>query len=124
VSKAQLKSLLTKIDGEGKLKKVLRSFYQEMSQDVLVGFFFSGKDLDAIAHQQAQFLLFAAGLKSTYLGRTPTHAHLGLPPISKGQFDRRLEILKQVLEKHGFEPHDIQIWTHFEEAFRNTVVSP
>jgi truncated hemoglobin YjbI len=121
VSKAQLKAVFSHIGGEEKLREILRDFYNRMSQDVLIGFFFSGKDIQAIADQQANFLLFASGMKPTYQGKSPTNAHLALPPILKGHFDRRLVILRETLEAHSLNKKDIKTWINFENAFRNVV---
>ena len=94
-----------------------------MSQDLMIGFFFQDKDIQAIADKQTEFLLVAMGISPKFIGRSPSQAHLGLPPILPGHFDRRLVILKETLKDHGLSPDDIQIWIEFEEAFRNVVVS-
>lgn len=132
--KANLKLLLTQIGSqesknltpsvqqiEAKLKVIVRDFYERMSKDVLIGFFFTGKDLAPIADQQADFLLFASGLKNEYQGKLPTFAHIQLPPILQGHFDRRLVILKETLREHGIADKDIRTWIEFENAFRNVV---
>ena len=117
----QLKALLQSVGGELQLQTILRDFYERMSADVMLGFFFTGKDIQSIADQQKNFLLYAAGLNSTYSGKNPHSAHLSLPPILPGHFDRRLVILKETLRDHGLSERDIKTWINFENAFRDVV---
>jgi len=123
VSKVRLKNLLQSIGGEDRLREILRDFYHRMSEDILIGYFFTGKDLNSIADRQSDFLIYAMGASTTYQGKLPTSAHLELPPILKGHFDRRLVILRQTLKDHGLRDPDIQNWIDFESAFREVVQS-
>jgi truncated hemoglobin YjbI len=109
--------------GEGRLRDILREFYQRMSKDVLIGYFFDGKDIQNIADQQFAFLLLAMGVRKTYDGKLPTHAHLNLPPIYVGHFDRRLTLLRKTLEDAGLKEEEINAWVDFEDAFRNVVIT-
>ncbi len=121
MSKPQLQALFRNIGGADQLKKILRDFYHRMSEDILIGYFFTGKDTNSIADKQQEFLMFAMGAKSTYEGKSPTSAHLDLPPILAGHFDRRLVILRETLKDHGLSDKDIRTWIEFEAAFRNVV---
>lgn len=105
------------------MREVLRDFYSEMNQDAMIGFFFRGKDTDAIAEKQSEFILKAAGLVTIYTGKNPASAHLGMPPIRMGQFNRRIQILKDLLSKKGLPQDAIDTWIAFEESFRNVVVT-
>lgn len=104
------------------LKKVLTHFYLKLSQDVIVGFFFYGRDLDQIIANQLAFLLTTMRVKSHYQGRSPKNAHKGLPPILSGHFDRRIIILEQTLKEYEFDPGDIKTWLEFEKSFRDQIV--
>jgi hemoglobin len=122
MSKVQLKALFQKIGGEPQLAKILEDFYRRMSEDILIGYFFTGKDISHIADRQKQFLLAATGLNPSYTGKSPTTAHVELPPILSGHFDRRLRILEETLRAHGVDETDIGVWVGFENAFRKVVV--
>lgn len=100
---------------------ILREFYQRMSRDVLLGFFFDGHDLEAIARKQGEFILRAFGAEPSYTGKPPAQAHEALAPILRGHFDRRLVILEETLRAHGLPPEDIRVWIAFEDAFRDSV---
>lgn len=105
------------------LSDILSDFYKRMSQDILIGFFFDGKDVEAIAMMQKQFLLRAFGETPTYAGKSPANAHLKMPPILEGHFNRRLQLLNQTLRDHGLPESDIQVWLTFENAFKDSIVS-
>ena len=119
--RSQLGRLYERIGGEAKLAEILNAFYLTLSQDTLIGFFFDGKDLSAIASRQKEFLMRAMGASPSYAGKPPAAAHAALPPILAGHFDRRLRILEDVLSKHGVEAEDIRTWVTFEESFRPAV---
>ena len=93
-----------------------------MKDDLMVGFFFDGKDLDSIAEGQTAFLLRAMGLAPSYHGKPPSHAHVTLAPILSGHFDRRLKLLDEVLTSEGLSVAQKQTWIGFENAFRDSIV--
>jgi hemoglobin len=117
----QLAGLYARLGGEARLRAILSDFYQRMSQDLMIGFFFEGKDLGKIAHSQADFLMRAMGASPSYSGKPPAQAHRALAPILPGHFDRRLRILEEALKDHGLADEDIRTWIRFEEAFRAAV---
>ena len=119
-SRDLLKASIEKIGGPDALERVLNDFYKTLSLDILVGFFFTGKDLTKIAHQQAHFILKSVGL-GQYKGLHPKDAHLKIAPILKGHFDRRLRVLEDHLRKTGLSEDEIRNWVGFENAFRNVV---
>jgi truncated hemoglobin YjbI len=117
----KLRALYAHLGGEDAVRAILRDFYGRMSRDLLVGFFFEGKDVEHIADQQLKFLLRAMGARKTYAGKAPATAHLALPPILKGHFDRRLRLLEDTLRDHGLSEKDIRTWIEFESAFRASI---
>ncbi|MFL5814706.1 MAG: group 1 truncated hemoglobin [Bdellovibrionia bacterium] len=125
VSKPALKAIFEHlggaIRGEEKLRAILKDFYHRMSQDILIGFFFDGKDLDQIAEMQKAFLMRAMGAAPSYSGKPPAKAHDSLAPILAGHFDRRLRILEDTLAAHGVNAEDIRTWIEFESAFRDGI---
>jgi hemoglobin len=121
VNKPALKAIYQKVGGEAGLGAILKDFYHRMSEDILIGFFFDGKDIDHIAEMQKQFLMRAMGATPSYAGKPPAKAHDELAPILKGHFDRRLRILEDVLRSHGLGDEDIRTWIEFESAFREGI---
>ena len=124
MSKPKLRALFSRLNGgETQVRDILIDFYRRMSADVLIGHFFFGKDVDAVALKQVELVLFAMGARSQYVGKSPQTAHLGLPPILRGQFDRRLVLLRETLVDHGLNEKDIAAWVTFENAFRPAIIS-
>jgi truncated hemoglobin YjbI len=119
---SQLKEALLAAGGEPGVRKILSTFYKKMASDILVGFFFDGKDLEHIAKQQAEFLLRAAGLFQNYQGKGPAQAHEKLPPILAGHFDRRTVLLRETLNEAGLASEFIETWIGFERQFRKAIV--
>jgi truncated hemoglobin YjbI len=105
-----------------RLQEILKDFYAQMAKDVLIGFFFDGRDVAAIASKQKDFILKAFGGKPTYSGKAPADAHHALPPILAGHFDRRLQLLHSTLLAHGLSEEKARIWVEFENAFRDGIV--
>jgi truncated hemoglobin YjbI len=127
LSKPELRELFTGLDAtpelrEAKLSAILQDFYARMAADVLIGFFFAGQDVTAIASRQKDFLLKAFGVAPTYAGKAPADAHKALPPILDGHFNRRLQLLHTTLLAHCLSAEKAQIWVEFENAFRSGIV--
>jgi truncated hemoglobin YjbI len=123
LNRPDLARLLTNIGGANGLREILLDFYARMAADTMLGFFFSGKDLNLIAEKQEAFLLRAMGATPSYSGKPPAQAHDELPPILAGHFDRRLRILEETLLGRGVKAEDIRTWVAFESAFRSAIVS-
>jgi hemoglobin len=122
LGRPELKSLFTRVGGEAGLAGILADFYLRMSRDILIGYFFEGKDVVRIAEMQKEFLMRAWGAAPSYSGKAPAQAHGALPPILAGHFDRRLRILEETLASHGLSAADIRIWVTFESSFREGIV--
>jgi hemoglobin len=121
---AIIRSLGPDLDAQTqKLNAILEEFYERMHADIMLSYFFTGKDLKHIAHQQAKFLLNAAGMIQRFEGKGPHSAHTELPPIWDGHFDRRITLLRETLIGHGLPAPMVELWIAFESSFRNIVVS-
>lgn len=113
---------LARVGGKARLRQILEHFYSELAKDILVGFFFDGKDTAQIAHKQEEFLLRAMGAVPSYVGLPPARAHDKIAPILAGHFDRRIEILKATLAQFGISIEDQAAWVQFELSFRPQIV--
>jgi len=127
ISKPELKGLYQRLGPtpearEQKLEQILVDFYVRMSYDIILDFFFTGKDVPAIARKQKEFLMRGFGAIPTYSGKAPADAHTELPPILEGMFNRRLQILEETLRSYSLNDEDIRNWISFENAFRGAVV--
>ena len=118
----QIARLIHYLGGPDHLRPYLNTFYQRMQQDPMISFFFEGKDIDAIIQNQEALLLKVGGYAKEYRGSPPGQAHIQLPKIRIGQFERRLKILDETLEDMGVEKEYRDIWVNFEDSFRNVIV--
>lgn len=121
--RSALESLYDELGSEQRVFDLMLEFYQLMARDVMIGFFFEGRDLGEISRKQAEFLLRAMGARSSYSGRPPSQAHAALPPILPGFFDRRARILEEFLRSRGLSEAGIHAWVSFEAAYRQAVVA-
>jgi truncated hemoglobin YjbI len=121
--RSELQALYSELGSEERVFALMLGFYEALARDTMIGFFFSGKDLEIVSRKQAEFLLRAMGARSTYSGKPPAQAHDQLAPILPGHFDRRAIILENFLQHQGLSPRAIRAWVDFEEAFRDAVVS-
>lgn len=122
LSKEELKEVFAEVGSEENLYSLLLRFYEVMSKDVLIGYFFEGKDLAKIAENQKNFLMRSWGLMASYHGKPPVQAHEKLPAILSGHFDRRLTLLRQILKEHGLSSRSTELWIAFETSFRKQIV--
>jgi truncated hemoglobin YjbI len=123
LSRQNLQELIRSLGGVDAFETLMRRFYRVMADDVMIGFFFAGRDPDTIADKQSRFVLHSAGLIQAPPGQGPATAHRNLAPILKGHFDRRIQILGEVLRASGVSGADIETWVGFEESFRKVVES-
>lgn len=118
---AGTRGLVARLGGRARVRAILDAFYARLFDDLMVGFFFAGKDRATIVDGQLAFLLKAFGEEATFAGRHPRAAHVDLPPIRKGHFNRRLLVLREVLAEHGVGADDIEAWVRAEESMRRHV---
>lgn len=122
-SREEMKNLVEAVGGISRLREILHFFYKVMSTDLMIGFFFDGKNLEHISLKQSEFMLMAAGLIEKFEGKGPSTAHVELAPILSGHFDRRLVLLEEVLNRYKLSKEQVHTWLSFEESFRKIVVT-
>jgi hemoglobin len=104
--------------GEAKLRAVLADFYDRVFADVMIGFMFAGKDRAHLVEREYELtarMLGAPGV--TYRGLPMRTAH-GKHTIFGGQFERRLQLLKQTIADHGVDPDVARVWIEHTLALR------
>ena len=62
-------SLLELAGGEPGLRAVVEDFYEHVFGDVMIGFFFLGKDREELVRLEVEFVMRALGAGTTYTGR-------------------------------------------------------
>jgi hemoglobin len=107
--------------GPERLRAVLTDFYGRVFDDVMIGFMFRGKDRQHLIDREYELtaaLLGAPGV--TYTGRPMRAAH-AQHTIFGGQFERRLQILRETLRDHGIDPEVQRAWIDHQLALRGQI---
>lgn len=91
-------SLFDELGGEPILRKIIDRFVEKTTADTMIGFFFIGVDKTRLKEKEYEFAARHLGAKIPYTGKSVQEAHKR-HPIMGGQFMRRLQILKEVLDE-------------------------
>lgn len=115
-------SLSDEVGGVDRLEEIVRTFYERVFADPMIGFFFANSDLDEITAAQVQYVRARLGNEQVeYTGESIRRAHLDHPILS-GHFDRRHTILKETLEEYDVPEHVREAWLGLEQRLRELVV--
>jgi hemoglobin len=107
--------------GAEPLRAVIAEFYERVFRDVMIGFMFQGKDKRHLIDREWELvaaLLGAPGV--TYTGRPMRTAH-AQHTIFGGHFERRLQILREVMAEQGVDPEVQRAWIDHTQALRGQI---
>jgi hemoglobin len=107
--------------GAQALRAVIADFYGRVFPDVMIGFMFQGKDRQHLIDREYELtaaLLGAPGV--TYTGRPMRVAH-AQHTIFGGQFERRLQILRETLRDHAVDAEVRKAWIDHQLALRGQI---
>lgn len=107
--------------GAQALRAVIADFYGRVFPDVMIGFMFQGKDRQHLIDREYELtaaLLGAPGV--TYTGRPMRVAH-AQHTIFGGQFERRLQILRETLRDHAVDAEVQEAWIDHQLALRGQI---
>jgi hemoglobin len=107
--------------GEPALRAVLTDFYDRVFRDVMIGFMFAGKDKHHLIEREYELtakLLGAPGV--VYRGQPLRTAH-ARHMIFGGQFERRMQILRETLADHAVDGEVQRVWLEHTVALRKQV---
>ena len=114
--------LSEELGGADKLEAVIARLYDRLFTDMMIGFFFAGKDKAELIRSQITYVeahLGARGMSYEGPSIRKAHAHL---PILVGHFDRRHQILREVLEEFSVPEHVATAWLELDASLRDFVV--
>ncbi len=94
-----------RLGGEPQVRRLVDAFLDLVFDDFVIGFLFEGRDLDRIRAHELEHAIRILGGPMLYTGRPLPEVHRPLR-INRGQFRRRLVLLRSTLRKHGV-PDDI-----------------
>jgi hemoglobin len=114
-------SLFEKLGGEPVLRRVIDHFVDRVFDDVMIGFFFRAASRERVKAKEYEFAARHLGAGIPYTGRPIKDAHAA-HPIMGGQFNRRLQILKETLEEMGVSEEIRDHFVQHTEALRGQVI--
>ena len=115
-------ALLRRAGGEAGLRALLRDFYERVFADVMIGFFFRGKDFERLVEKELELVLELLGAEGAYTGRPIDEVHAA-HRIMGGQFDRRLQILREAMADHGVPQELRERWIEHNAGLRAEVTA-
>lgn len=114
-------SLFEAAGGEAGIKAVLRTFYDAVFDDVMIGFFFARADKERLIQKEYELTAAALGAPGvSYTGKKMGAAHAGRG-IFGGQFERRQQLLREALERHGVPLEVREAWMAHAESLRDQI---
>lgn len=102
------------------VRAVVERFVDRVFDDVIIGFFFAGRDRDRVKLHEYEHAAAVLGAPVTYTGRPIVPLHRALR-INAGQFRRRLAILRQEIERAGVPGPVAQLWLAAQQAMERQV---
>ena len=110
------------IGGDDGIRAVLRTLYDQLFDDPMVGFLFAGRDKLHLVEQQVRFTARFLGGPDRYEGKPLPAAHATLP-LLPGHFDRRHHLLGLALVAHAVPAHVAARWLEIDESLRSSVLA-
>ena len=109
------------LGGEHKLRAIIDTFVDRVVADAMIGFFFRGVDRPRLKELEFQHAAQALGAPVAYRGRPLAEAHRQ-HQINGGQFARRRQILKEVLEAQAVPQTIIEAGLAHVDSLRGEIV--
>lgn len=110
------------VGGRERLHEMVDDFYRRLFDDPIIGFLFQGHDRQRLIDMQIEYLRARLGDEDVdYSGQPIRGAHEDLP-ITVGHFDRRHQILKDVLDEWDVPDHVREAWVELDASLRDLVV--
>jgi hemoglobin len=108
--------------GEDRLRAIIDEFVAKVAADAMIGFLFARVDLARLRELEWQHAARHLGADVRYEGRDLATAHRP-HRIFGGQFARRREILRQLLEKHGVDTDVRDRWLAHVDSLRSQITT-
>ena len=108
------------LGGEPALRAIIDDFVDACFDDAMIGFLFHRASRERVKRFEYEHAAEHLGAGVSYGGRPLGKAH-ARHQIFGGQFDRRLTILRQTLEKHGVPEAIREGWLAHHESLRELI---
>jgi hemoglobin len=120
MSSNQNPSWFTQLGGD-RLRAVITDFYARVFDDVMIGFLFAGKDRQHLIDREYELAARMLGATDiAYTGRPMRTAHAH-SPIMGGHFERRMQLMREVMRDHAIDPEIQAIWLAHQDSLRGLI---
>ncbi len=110
------------LGGEPILSAIIDTFVERIIADPMIGFFFRTVDIHRLKKLEYQHAAHFLGAPVKYEGRDLDKAHRR-HAIMGGHFDRRLQILRDVLRDFEVQPEIQTAWIDYQLSLRQIIVN-
>src|SRR4051812_2784626 len=110
-------TLFDELGGEKALRPIIDRFVDKVFDDPMIGFFFRAASRQRVKEKEYEFAARHLGADVPYTGRPLRDAHAA-HPIMGGQFNRRLQILKDTLAEMNVPEAVRAHWIDHTEKLR------
>lgn len=110
------------LGGEARLQEIIGAFVDAVVDDVMIGFFFRNVDRQRLKRLEYEFAAQHLGATVKYSGRPISQAHAS-HRIMGGQFMRRMQILREILERFEVPEAVREHWILHNEKLRPAITS-
>lgn len=109
-----------RLGGEPGVRALIDALVDRFASDLIIGFHFEGRDLERVKVNELGLASVHLGGELRYQGRPLASSHRPLR-INKGQFRRRLALLRTVLRERAIEPDIIDRWVAHDARFEAAI---
>ena len=114
---------ITRLGGFDQLTIILEEFYTRLIDDIWIGYIFKPFDRQKLISDQAEFVNRSlGGPKRNYEPRNLKQIHRPLK-ITGSHFDRRHQILKEVLNEFNVDEEIKELWINLDLKFKAVIIS-
>jgi truncated hemoglobin YjbI len=111
-------SLMQQVGGEEGLRTLITTFYDRVFADVMIGFFFRRADKQRLIDKETELTAKFLGAPGVHYTGEPLQRAHAKHPILGGHFDRRTQILREVLAESGVSDAVQTAWLEHTQALR------
>lgn len=113
-------TLFEQMGGAPVLRKVIDRFVDRLFEDTMIGFFFKRANRERIKQKEYELAAQHLGANVAYTGRPLGEVHAA-HPIMGGQFDRRLQILRDTLDEFDVPGNVRTHWVAYTLSLRSLI---
>jgi len=108
---------------EARLRAIIRSFYDAVFDDIMIGFFFKKADKERLIRLEYELISPVLGVaQPEYTGQPLDEVH-ARHRIFGGQFERRMQLLREAFETHDLSPELRDAWLAHAESLRSQITT-